>query len=80
MDFLTVFYSPVVLLIKRPYLALVPALIVRLAYRASRRRKPAHAALVAAALWALCALYEGYMYFRSKTMIVPIRVGLFSYC
>jgi len=69
MEFLTVFYSPMVFLIERPYLALVPALILGFAYRASSTPQTG-------ALWVLYALYEGYMYFWSKTVIVPIRVDL----
>jgi len=75
MDLVTVFYSPMILLIALPYLALVPALLFGRAYRASGRPR-AKGALVAAILWALYGLYEGYMFFWSRTVVAPIRVDL----
>jgi len=75
MDLLTLFYGPMMLFIGLPFLALVPALLFARAYRVSGRPR-AKAALVAAILWALYGLYEGYMFFWSRTVIAPIRVDL----
>jgi hypothetical protein len=69
------FYAPMRLLLERPYLALVPALLFWLGYRAVRPRAP-RLLLAVAVLWALYAAYETYMFFWSKTVTAPIRVDL----
>jgi hypothetical protein len=69
------FYAPMRLLLERPYLALVPALLFWLGYRAVRPRAP-RLLVGVAVLWALYAAYETYMYFWSKTVTAPIRVDL----
>ncbi len=69
------FFAPIRLLIDRPYLALVPALLFWIGYRGLRPLAP-RTVLVAAVTWLLYAAYETYMYFWSKTVTAPIRIDL----
>lgn len=75
MNLVDPFFAPIRLLMDRPYLALIPALIFGIAYRLRQPLAP-RALLVAAVTWALYAAYETYMYFWSRTVTAPIRVDL----
>ena len=69
------FYAPMRLLLDRPYLALVPALVFWLGYRAVRP-DASRLLLGVSGLWVLYAAYETYMFFWSKTVTAPIRLDL----
>jgi hypothetical protein len=68
-------FAPIRLLMDRPYLALIPALILGVGYWTGRPEAP-KTLLIAAVTSALYSGYETYMHAWSKTVTAPIRVDL----
>jgi C-terminal processing protease CtpA/Prc len=70
------FFAPMALMVDRPYLALVPALVCTIGWTRYRPAPRARLLLFTAIAWVAYAAYETRMYFWAKTVTAPIRVDL----
>lgn len=72
-----IFYAPMSLFTKLPYLAFVPTLIFAASWLAAPTKKRSrHFIAFAAVAWAIYGVYEIYMAEWSKTVSAPIRADL----